>query len=180
MHIMIDLETLGTNTDTIVTQIGFCVFDYISIKSSENMRPDPNEQIFDKKRTMTWSTFKWWMGQSNEARESMIKDAHGSMNDCLCSFVNDIESQYGWASIEGVWSHGLTFDVAIMEHLFKQYEIKTPWKYNVPRDTRTIFMLVPDMVMHKPVVAHDAREDAIAQANNIIKAMKYISVNKEL
>lgn len=182
MHLMIDLETLGTNPDCVVTQIGVCVFDINVlglIHWSENYRPDPNEQIFERKRTITWDTFRWWMGQSNDARESMIKNAMGPMDDCLQMFINDVSMQFGWKDIEGVWSHGLTFDVAIMEHLFRQYEIKCPWKYNVLRDTRTIFALVPRMVMRKALVAHDAREDALNQAMNIQKAMFRISIADE-
>lgn len=181
MHLMIDLETLGTNTDCVVTQIGFAVFELKAniVSLQGGYRPDPNEQIFENKRTITWDTFKWWMCQSNEARESMIINAEGPMRDCLWRFLNDIETQFGWSNIEGVWSHGISFDIVIMEHLFRQYKIKCPWKYNTPRDTRTIFMLVPDMAMEKPLVAHNAMDDAVAQALNIQKALKFITVNKD-
>lgn len=170
MHLMIDLETLGTNVDCVVTQIGFCLFDLKGgmIPYANNLRPDPSEQIFEKKRTVTWDTFKWWMGQSNEARISMIKDASGPMEIILEQFIQEVDIYGGWHNIEGVWGHGPTFDISIMESLFKTYGMKCPWAYNKPRCTRTIFMLANSRYIPvSATVKHDAKEDAIAQARNV-------------
>jgi exodeoxyribonuclease VIII len=176
MHLMIDLETLGLDSDCVVTQIGYVGFDplFPGLNSSGILRPDPNEQMFARKRSVDWSTLKWWMQQSNEARESIIQNSDGPMLDCLEKFVRDIDVLVGWSNIQGVWSHGLTFDVTIMQHLFKQYRLKTPWGYRVPKDTRTLFDLVPKMEWIKPTLAHDAEADAIAQALNVQRAYKIL------
>lgn len=183
MHLMIDLETLGTDTNCVVTQLGYCLFEMQTgnVVFSDEIHLDPQEQL-DLGRTVSWDTICWWNKQNSEAKENMFGEGGKriSLISAINSFEYNVEHGAAFRELEGVWSHGLTFDVAIMSSLYELYGKKEPWKYNIPRDTRTIFALVPDMTMEKPLVPHSAMSDAIAQAHNVAKAMRYITVNKEL
>lgn len=180
MHLMIDLETLGTNPDCVVTQIGYALFDTRpkfrdaiqqsltnGVINSGCIFVDPSEQI-KRGRSITWDTFKWWLKCNDEARALMASDrAANSVMGALMA-VTDLLTD--WSLIEGVWGHGIGFDIAVMESLFRMWDMQIPWHFRAARDTRTIFALVPGMVWKKATVAHSAEADAIVQAQNIQEA----------
>lgn len=175
MHLMIDLETLSLEPNCVVTQIGYVLFDELAIHGSFLLRPDGEEQI-KRGRSVSFSTFTWWLMQDEAARKSMATASKQSMFHCLSTFVQDIELNYGWDNIKQVWSNGLLFDIVIMENLFRQYDVKIPWHYRAPRDVKTLCYLIPDFVMEKPTVAHDANADAFAQAVSVQRALVRIKI----
>jgi exodeoxyribonuclease VIII len=61
------------------------------------------------------------------------------------------------------WSHGATFDLVILEDIYRQLGKPMPWNFWQLRDTRTLFDLgySPDMPKGGK---HDALQDAIRQA----------------
>lgn len=163
MHVMIDLETLGTSVDAAITQFGMAVFNLPGPRLIPEYKGfqwnfDPTHQG----RRIDWSTIKWWMGQSDEARLAFIKET----KDELQTFLPVLRGLFDWDKVEGVWSHGATFDISIMTHAFEQQGLKTPWRHRAIRDTRTIFWLAgyeEEKSMPKKN-SRIASEDAIAQA----------------
>lgn len=168
MHLMIDLETLGTNPNCVVTQIGWALFDPKAqdmITESGCFYLSPAEQI-KRGRSVTWDTIAWWLGQNEHARNKMANSQTAeSVTETLGNFINNFD----WATIEGVWGHGATFDITIMEDLLYDYAYKSPWKYNAVRDTRTLFALRSHDKLPKSEMSHDAEEDAIVQAKHVQK-----------
>jgi exodeoxyribonuclease VIII len=81
--------------------------------------------------------------------------------------------KFAWGC-DAFWSHGATFDLVIIENLYRQLGKNLPWQYWQLRDTRTLFDLGfdPDMPQGSK---HDALQDAIRQAvgvQNIYTKMK--------
>lgn len=178
MHLMIDLETLGLDLNCVVTQIGYVAFDEMGIHFSGHLRPNLAEQS-KMGRSISTDTFIWWLQQGDEARRSMGKEQDQLMYDCLLEFTQDIEMQFGWANIEGIWSHGMNFDLAIMENLFKNYAIKCPWAkiFRNLRDTRTLFALIPNFIWPAQAgIKHDANSDAFAQAEAVRYAWRCLKL----
>lgn len=180
MHLMIDLETLGTDTNCVVTQIGYCLFDLDKPKSIlffDELHLDPQEQI-NYHRTITWPTLCWWNEQGEAARNNMFgKGKHPifKLREALVTFKSRVEQTAGsWNNIEGVWGHGISFDIMIMQDLFALNGERAPWSFRAPRDTRTLFMLNPDIEMVKADVKHSAMADAIAQALTVQKHVSHI------
>lgn len=173
MHLMIDLETLSLQPNCVVTQIGYVLFDELTIYGSFLLRPDPEEQI-KRGRHVSFSTFSWWLKQDEPARLSMAKGSEMSMLDCLNLFIRDVQNACGWENVKQVWSNGLLFDVVIMQDLFYHYELEIPWHYRAPRDVKTLCYLIPDFEMTKPTTAHDANADAFAQAVSVQRALETI------
>lgn len=97
MHLMIDLETLGTNPDCVVTQLGWALFNPRPsiteniIINSGCIFFDPREQI-KRNRTITWETFAWWLQQDKEAQILM------ATSEDLYNFIEG--SKYFEACIE--------------------------------------------------------------------------------
>lgn len=175
MHLMLDLETLSTENNAVITQIGWVLFnpadDFLPYgqHTSGCFWPDPAEQIQDG-RHISFATIRWWMGQSEEAR-AKFKEQTNHPSDVARAFC----ACFNWAEIEGVWGHGATFDPVVLGSFLQQYNSIIPWKYNQVRDTRTLFWLLPTE-MEKATIKHSGEADAIAQALTVQKAFKQFNL----
>src|SRR5262245_46357081 len=156
--VMIDLETMGTSRDAAIVSIGAVWFNPYErwIK-----QPGFYERIDLVSSCETWgviepSTVLWWLKQSEEARREVYAGGRDVI-DVLFEFQMWLESQ----PIDRVWSHGKEFDIEIVERVFERSFVKTPWKYQQTRDTRTIFDVAG--IEYKGT-AHHALKDATAQA----------------
>ena len=170
MHLMIDLETLGTETRSVILSAGYCVFDpalydpkeHEVILDSGHVFLDVGAQL-DLRRTISWSTIQWWMLQSEEARKQFagVDRRHP---DQVFTVLGALFCQYDF---EGVWAHGSTFDITMLQTLAEDLGAKVPWDFRIIRDTRTLYNYADSGTPHKPTVKHNAMEDAIAQALNV-------------
>lgn len=168
MDLMFDLETLGTTPDCAVLTLGAVKFDPKTRRvESEGLLLKFNvDQQFEIGRTYSEDTLNWWNNQAPEIQEAAFgTDGRVDISDAVDQF-----HRFVWNS-DRVWSQG-SFDVNIMEHLFRQLEKPCPWNYWQVRDSRTLFDFVDgelDRSKH-----HDAFEDAVAQANGVCRALKKI------
>lgn len=165
---MLDLETLSTSNDCVVISIGACLFDIEkrTILSTFYMACEVQEQL-DRGRKVSASTIKFWMGQSSAAQHVFNEKAK-PMEEVLKTLVFWLNSM-GPKKDRRVWGNGSTFDISIMENLFDMYKIDRPWNYNSVMDLRTFKRFVgKGAQIPKPMVAHNALEDAKIQAQYVI------------
>lgn len=175
LHLMLDLETLSTRANAVILEVGYAIFEthVNAVNSSGCWRLRLEEQIDSVHflRDISASTLVWWTEQSDEARANAFKSIP---RVSIAEFLDEFQSQIEWHNIQGVWSHGLAFDVPILDDLHKQYGKVVPWHYRTPRDTRTLFWLAgmssADFV--QPTLKHSAEADAIAQAETVQLALK--------
>ncbi|HAM9311694.1 TPA: exonuclease [Escherichia coli] len=139
-HLMIDLETMGTNTNAPIVVIGAVFFDpqtgeigpvfYIVINLTDAMNtgavPDGG-------------TIEWWLKQSSEARAAILTD-QVKLKDALSQFRKFI-NEYSDEKFVQVWGNGATFDNAILRTSYERLDIPCPWRYHNDRDVRTIVEL---------------------------------------
>ncbi len=74
-----------------------------------------------------------------------------------------------------IWANGATFDMPILEALYKAYGMDAPWKYNAARDVRTLFALSGNKLGDFGTVndaKHDALGDALFQAREVCKCIQ--------
>lgn len=167
--LMIDLETLGTSPGSVIKQIGLCSFDlvpasYVTI-ASHNIHIDI-DSCTAHGMTVDASTIQYWLGESAEARQSM-RNPGMSLPAAMKSLVQWVQEHHEnkeASSLLRVWAHGTVFDIGMLEFASKKTGIKLPWTYQRVRDTRLLAEMYPDVPRPAPRVAHDAREDAEAQA----------------
>lgn len=176
MDASIDLETLGTDDDAVVLSAGMVLFNHTGIFSQHDyyVRLPLDEQL--GKRSVTASTLEWWMLQPDEARSAVFgKDTNG--HRCTIDQLwHDIDTMFRICDVQRVWARGTHFDLTILGSLFKQRGAPTPWKYNAPRDSRTILdVLPPELLPKRSGIAHHALDDARYEAQCIIAAQRYIS-----
>lgn len=164
---MIDLETLGTSPQTPVISVGAVFFDIDrkTLGTTFYLPCDVNEQIA-RGRKPTGETLKWWMSQSDAAKRVFHEQAK-PMKDVLTLFVQWYKANNPKGAY--VWGNGSTFDISILEDLFRDYDIKCPWGYNKPMDLRTYkrFQKSGEQVK-KGGINHNALDDAISQANYVM------------
>ncbi|EGF7407362.1 exonuclease [Escherichia coli] len=139
-HLMIDLETMGTNTNAPIVVIGAVFFDpqtgeigpvfYIVISLTDAMNtgavPDGG-------------TIEWWLKQSSEARAAILT-GQVKLKDSLSRFREFI-NEYSDEKFVQVWGNGATFDNAILRTSYERLDIPCPWRYHNDRDVRTIVEL---------------------------------------
>lgn len=161
--IMIDLETLATTPDAAILSIGAVKFDPFG----QDLK-DPEMESFYLRididscdrigLTTSQSTLDWWAQQSKEAQE----EAFGTENRVdIVDAMNQLY-KFCWGA-KRVWSHGSSFDIVIMEHVFRTIGKSVPWSFWQVRDTRTLFDI--GINPERPeVLAHHALHDAYNQA----------------
>ncbi len=171
-HLMIDLETMGTNTNAPIVVIGAVFFDpqtgeigpvfYIVISLTDAMNtgavPDGG-------------TIEWWLKQSSEARAAILTD-QVKLKDALSQFREFI-NEYSDEKFVQVWGNGATFDNAILRTSYERLDIPCPWRYYNDRDVRTIVELGKTIdfdartVIPFEGVRHNALDDARHQAKYV-------------
>lgn len=171
--IMLDFETLGNGPDTIVISLGACVFDLETglIGSTFYMAFDIADQQ-KVGRTFTPDTLKWWFSQSGAAKKVFHEKAKPTL-EVLQTFAAWVGAQ---ASISKVtpWGNGATFDISIIESLFKQFNIKCPWLYYNVMDLRTFRRFIAgNTKIEKEGTNHNALDDSISQAKFCIEHYKF-------
>lgn len=176
-HVMIDIETLGTTQEAVILSIG--ATEFTLTKGIKTEIPVKNfHRLIDlgsqPKRKMDASTVIWWMQQDEEARSSVTAgDRVGLMNalEGLTEFLFQFDPR-----TLVVWANGVTFDISILEHAYKQHGLLLPWHYRRVACMRTLKnLLLYDIEVEQVGVGHNALNDAQYQANWVAAACRSIS-----
>ena len=159
---MIDLETLGFTPDTTVLTIGGVKFDPNSISECTQefyYKFEVDEQI-ESGRTTDDSTLQWWGRQD----KTVMEEAMGPDN--RTPVIEVLKALNKWCvGVDSLWAQGPTFDMVILENMYRQNNHHIPWKFWNIRDSRTLFGIMPvDPRKAMNFDAHNALEDCKAQA----------------
>jgi len=173
---MVDLESLATGSNAVVTQIGACAFD---IKTGENdthgvcLNLRIQEQL-DKGRVITGKTLKWWLGEIKEAKGECTWIGNELAPVSAIQALQQYVSMYCSKGFN-MWSH--TFDQLILNNLSYMYNHKLPWTYRQSRDIRTLTCLAgmkkkkSDMVHQK---THNGLDDCLCQIEYCCEAWQKV------
>lgn len=169
-HLMLDMETLAVSPNAVVLSLGAVHFDpYGDLIDNElYFKIDLDDQ--DKlAREIDPNTLDWWAKQDPNIMEEAF-----SPNDRI-PLLEAMERfhKFAWGC-EAFWSHGATFDLVIIEHIYRQLNKPLPWNYWQLRDTRTLFDLGWDPQMPKDK-KHDALQDSIRQAIGVQNILKQLN-----
>ena len=186
--VSIDIETLSTRPNALITQIGACLFDRRSGEIHEEVflsNCHYNDRWpFHKPYDVDHKTVMWWLDQAKEASQSLSNPAPVYIRQAL----NDLS---GWMDAMGfisqsreitmrVWANAPTFDLTILRHAMSVENVVCPWHYRQEHCMRTICTLakelddIPIIINEEGLVAHRADHDAIRQARIIGHATRII------
>lgn len=171
--IMIDIETLGTKPGSVIASIGAVAFDATTGEFGEtfyvkiDVADAQNEGLH-----IDASTVAWWMQQSDEARASTFT---GDDKTSLMLGLGELYDFVTKESADRVWGNGPSFDLVQLEAAYTKTGKLAPWSFRAHRDLRTLRDLsgvdIPNIG-----TAHNALDDAIAQAHAVIEAYKLLGL----
>lgn len=172
-HLMVDLETLAVSPRSAILTLGAVHFDPYGSGYTDSIYFRLNLDDQDKLgREVDPNTLDWWAKQDSKImEEAFSSDNRIGIEEGLNKF-----HKFAWGCT-CFWSHGATFDLVILEDLYKQLNRSTPWNFWQLRDTRTIFDLGIDPEMPKES-KHDALQDAIRQSvgvQNVYRKLKLVN-----
>lgn len=185
--LMIDLETLSTMPDAAIVAIGAAVFNseqkVIDVGNWPILRGAWHGHIDPQ-------TVEWWLNQSKEA-QAVTFGPEGRVWPHVAA--EGLVSLWERHSCATVWANDPHFDFVILESWWRREPLiqtisrptgmpRFPFKYNSPRSYRTIRELAGKMgwtdemngAARGMYVAHNAVEDACAQARAVIEMEKFI------
>ena len=137
-NIMVDLETLDTKASAVILSIGACRFDENEIDNDGFYRVITIQSCIDEGRTISGSTLKWWMDQSERAKAVLNDPAAIPLEDAL----NDLRAWIGPANLKTAqpWGNSARFDLGILEHAYGRQEL--PWMFYNEKCFRMLKMTV--------------------------------------
>ena len=163
-HVMLDLETLGTKSGSVIISIGACKFDPNQLTRPEDsfyVQVDPVSSVRHG-LTMDPSTVLWWMHKDRTVpREEWLAGDKVDLPTALEGFA----MWFGAESLP-VWGNGATFDNVLLRDAYDKTGLDCPWKYNHDRCYRTMKNLV-SIDIKRVGEHHNALDDAITQAQHL-------------
>lgn len=164
-HVMLDIETLGNNSRSVIISLGAVEFDETGLGREFYVNICPQSCI-DVGMQMDADTVMWWMTQSDGAR-AVFKQTCRLLEDALQEFKH-------WFPKDAcVWGNGATFDNVIVDSAYRACKMNKPWKYNADRCYRTLKALYPQIkALSRIGTHHNALDDAKYQALHAVEIMK--------
>lgn len=159
-HFMLDLETLSTQTNAIVLSIGAVEFDPETGKVKKGFYHELN-LVEQSHRHISASTVEWWFKQDSSPfttnEKVPVRNALLLLND----FMGDED--------KCVWACDPDFDCSILESLYSEQGLPTPWAYYQTRSVRTVRELakIRGFELPKGYASHNALEDCIRQVGEV-------------
>lgn len=170
--IMLDIETMGTNTRAPITQIAVMSFDLITgdrFEGNQLFLPLQPQLEMVPPRVIDADTIFWWMEQEPAARANLKYSQAGEYEQVpialrqLESFLADLSQGHAYE----LWARGPHFDVALLESLYRETGVRVPWRYDRVRDLRTLMgvanISTADVVRDSTYLPHDAFWDCAYQ-----------------
>lgn len=164
INVMLDLETMSTESNAAIASIGavkfegdqildtfYCTIDLKTCKAA-GLHFDPE-------------TIKWWQQQSKEARAALLVDTVS-----LTEALNSFSDWYGRKSLP-TWGNGAGFDNVLLENAYKALGMKRPWKPWEDRCYRTVKNLFDIPIDKREGTYHNALDDAMTQTKHLIKIL---------
>ena len=137
MDIMLDIETLGTEPGSVITQIAAVQFDPVEGTLGKCLVLNVDIQSsLDLGMTVSGSTLSWWMLQSPETFKSISSEPKEKLPAALLRLSDFILN----SKLENIWGFGANFDITLLEVAYKKcnYETLQAWKYPQVSCLRTL------------------------------------------
>lgn len=184
-QVPIDLETLGTSPDSKILSIGAVA---VCAETGQTLKFYSGCSIASQdNRTQSASTLAWWEGQSAEARKALdyaksdecptLEDALGELTAWLGK-LGETHDVYPWGN-------GSDFDIAMLNHAYKQISDFVPWNFRSSRDMRTLYDITLRFGMDirantkRVGTHHNALDDAQFQADVVMESLRQIDLAAE-
>ena len=165
---MLDIETMGNNSNSAIIAIGAVAFNNKEITSKFYHEINLQSAI-DCGGVVDGSTVMWWLRQSDEARVAF------ESNDNAPHILVALQSFRDWyKEVNGgeVWGNGAMFDNSILGNAYRNNSLSIPWKFWDDMCYRTVKGMNKNIKLDRVGVYHNAVDDAESQALHLINILK--------
>lgn len=172
-HVMLDIETMGTDPYAPVIAIGACRFEMG--EGWDDIAPEYSpDNVFYQAITLqscmdvglrpSASTTLWWMQREAAAQHVMFDPAAVALPAALDAFTDWLNSRP-----DMLWGNSARFDCGLLEACYKACGKVVPWDHWNERCYRTIKNLpkAKEIKLIRIGTYHHALDDAISQANHL-------------
>lgn len=175
--VFFDIETLSVRKNALVLSLGIVPVDleepksYLELVASGIEIKFVADQQVKSGRHVDPDTVKWWTEQGPEAQRCLVP----TKQDILVEDFYEALKPIGYVQ-DAIWfCKGPHFDVAIMESLFEDFNMKAPWGYRNIRDVRTALEFTTGSTMPYDrvdgFVNHNAVHDSAFDAYQLLRAL---------
>lgn len=169
MHVMIDLETLSTDSNAAIVAIGAVYFDADTIIETFYTNVDLKSSM-DSGGVVDGDTVMWWMQQNAAARQAAFVKGSMTLAAAIAGFAHWLrEVSSDEPDQRVIWGNGAAFDNVILANAYKRLGLVMPWSYKNDMCFRTMRALHPRVEVDFEGLAHHALEDAKWQALYLMK-----------
>jgi hypothetical protein len=177
-NLMIDLETMSTESNAAIIAIGAVFFDADGLGESYYEKINLQSCI-DLGLRIDASTIIWWLQQSEDARKEFFDNGKScKLNSVLNIFKNFVLFSGKKIDNNGrvkdliVWGNGSAFDIVILRNAYNVCRRTPFWSYKNERCFRTYKATNPEIKnIPDDRPAHNALEDAIWQAEYAVEIL---------
>lgn len=175
-HIMVDIETMGTDPYCPVLSIGACRF------AMDDSEPDDDSLFYqvislgscmDLGLKPNPNTISWWMKQSDEAKKIFTDPNAVPLPLALDAFTDWLNSRP-----DQLWGNSARFDCGILEACYKACGKVVPWDHWNERCYRTLKSSpkAKEIELVRMGIHHNALDDAISQAHHLRAIWKHLGL----
>ena len=201
IHVMVDIETMGTSPTSPILTIGAVLFDpheQNDVQTLEDRGFLRRVDISDALKNsggVEPDTLKWWLQQEDAAIKALVEGETVTLQQAMLDFRNycvdrnvELERKFfpGWSEYPVgciLWAKSPDFDCKILENACKAVNERMPlvfWQYRCVRTLQDLCW--PDGPEARPKfkfgTAHDARADAVNQALMVQAGYKELGLSK--
>lgn len=179
LEIMLDLEWMGKPPNAAIIAIGAVAIcrESLSVLGSISLQVSL-ESSMKAGCKVDADTILWWMQQSDEARRVFMDNDSALKLSTALIHLNDFIKlhEYGSAKVyrplTKVWGYGANADNAVIDFAYKASSINKPWGFRADKCFRTRMDDFSQDIWVDFGTAHNAHDDAMAQALTLIETYK--------
>lgn len=168
-HIMIDLETMGTEINSPILAIGACEFCPLTKQTGSSIYLLINLQSnMQLGRMPSAGTIYWWLQQAPAAQQEMIKSEKANdLKYMLQCFKNWIDTRCLESDSRAVvWGNSASFDISMIKNAMQQCNVDIPWEFWDEQCYRTLKTHNKHIPFKRLGNHHNALHDATNQAKH--------------
>lgn len=171
-NIMLDLETLGTRSNSVIAVIGAVYFDIETGETGEEFYKRIDiDSCREVKLKIERESLDWWLQQPDEASKEIFSlGRRVSVQRALKDFSEFVKPDCF------IWGNSSRFDCGILENAYHALSWEIPWEHWNERDVRTLVSLAPEIKENtiRKGTHHNALDDCYHQIKYCFKTYRHI------
>lgn len=159
-HLMVDIETLGTDSYAAILSIAAVEFNIMTGETGDHFyRTIDLQSCVDAGLRIQPKTIMWWLNQSPEALKASTINT-----DNLAKVLLDFSLFCKHTPYE-IWGNSNRFDLGLLHNAYEVINMSIPWDFRKERDVRTLVAFNPEIKKQHQWsgTAHDPLDDCFNQ-----------------